>query len=438
MSNVLPEGWVKTNLSDILVINYGKGLTKKNRDPKGHVYVYGSSGIVGKHSQSLIKEKCIIIGRKGTVGSVFYTTGPSWPIDTVYYSIPSNEIYSKYLLYNLDSQNLKKLDKSTAIPSIRRDDLYEVSVNIPPYNEQVRIVSKIEELFSRLDQGTKTLQETLSQLEKYRQSILFSAFHGVLTEKWRKRSDSILCEYPLEPPTDEYWNLPDTWRWKKFYQIAKINPKLPYEITDDQLVSFIPMANVEEETGDIDLSEERRYGEVKNGYKRFINDDIIFAKITPCMENGKIAIPRNLKNNIGTGSTEFHVIRMKSSAYLNKFYYYYILQKWFRTIAEMHFTGSVGHRRVPTDFMKNVFVPVTNLDEQEKIVEIIESNFSIIEKNKREIIECMNKCNLLKQSILQKAFSGELVPQTPEDEPASVLLERIKSEKAIQSRGRKK
>lgn len=138
--------------------------------------------------------------------------------------------------------------------------------------------------------------------------------------------------------------LPENWTKTTLQEIASINPPLPNELLDTTEVNFLPMKRVEENTGKIDLSEIKTYGEVKKGFTKFINKDIIFAKITPCMENGKIAIVDSLKNGIGFGSTEFHVIRFHTS--INRsLYFYYLLQKNVRDVLASKMTGTVGQKK---------------------------------------------------------------------------------------------
>ena len=114
--------------------------------------------------------------------------------------------------------------------------------------------------------------------------------------------------------TEEQNNLheiPKSWVWTNIEEIAEINPRsLKVNIPYDLDVTFLPMKAVEAGTGNFDSSIIRKFSEVRKGYTPFADGDIIFAKITPCMENGKVAIVRNLKNGIGFGSTEFHVVRL--------------------------------------------------------------------------------------------------------------------------------
>jgi len=198
------------------------------------------------------------------------------------------------------------------------------------------------------------------------------------------------------------------------------------------------MKLVEEEINKIHLIETKLFHEVQKGsYTPFIENDVIFAKVTPCMENGKIAIMKNLKNEIGYGSSEFHVIRCKNDV-LNTYVFHYVVQAKFRKEAEMQMTGAVGLRRVPKKFLEDYQIPLPpTLNEQHAIVREIESRLSVCDKVEESISESLEKAEALRQSILKKAFEGKLLSeeeiakckQETDYEPASVLLERIKKEK---------
>src|SRR4051794_18744889 len=102
----LPPGWVRTAVGNVLDIRYGKGLPQSKRDEGGSVPVYGSNGIIDRHTQALTDGPCIIIGRKGTAGAVHLSRGPCWPIDTTYYTQPPTELCLQYAYYALDTLGL--------------------------------------------------------------------------------------------------------------------------------------------------------------------------------------------------------------------------------------------------------------------------------------------------------------------------------------------
>ncbi len=228
--------------------------------------------------------------------------------------------------------------------------------------------------------------------------------------------------------------LPDGWVKSNLTKISTINPPKPNigTIKDNLEVSFVPMKCVQELTGKVDLTTTRKYTKVRRGYTYFRNGDIIFAKITPCMENGKVAIMDNLKNGIGFGSTEFHVVRLTDDLSCRKFYFYYLVQDEFRNAAQNHMKGTAGQLRVPVDYLENVLVPIPPLPEQYRIVQKIESIFAQIDAAKerlerlaRQTSSGPDSISQLKSSILKQAFEGKLVPQDPNDEPAEALLKRL-------------
>ena len=163
------------------------------------------------------------------------------------------------------------------------------------------------------------------------------------------------------------------WPTKPLGDVCAINPKLavsenPAANTE---VTFVPMAAVDEVTGSIARAELRHYNQVSKGYTPFRENDVLFAKITPCMQNGKAAIARNLSNGLGFGSTEFHVLR-PNPGLLPEWVFAFIRQPSFRLAAEAHFTGTAGQQRVPVDFVREFPIPVPPLPEQERIVKLLD------------------------------------------------------------------
>ncbi|EMJ90419.1 type I restriction modification DNA specificity domain protein [Leptospira kirschneri str. JB] len=212
-------------------------------------------------------------------------------------------------------------------------------------------------------------------------------------------------------------------------QVAEINPKLTaYErLSDDLEVQFLPMKLVEEVSGKIQLSEVRKIGEVKKGYTPFENEDVIFAKVTPCMENGKIALVSNLKNGIGFGSSEFHVIR-SSDAIKAKYIFYYVVRQQFRNEAEAKMTGAVGLRRVPKQFIESVPIPLPPLVEQQRIVSKIEELFSELDKGIENLKTTQQQLKVYRQAVLKSAFEGKLTKDWRDQNPDQSVSENIVEE----------
>lgn len=232
-------------------------------------------------------------------------------------------------------------------------------------------------------------------------------------------------------------SLPDNWSLVRLGDIAQVNPKFdPDDIATNLDVSFVPMKAVEERTGRIDLHIEKRLAEVQRGYTPIKDGDIIFAKITPCMENGKVAIANNLKNGVGFGSTEFHVIRV-GTMINRKLLFYFLLQDDYRHKAQRNMTGSAGQLRVPKSFIEDTMFPCPPSSEQNRIVAKIEELFSDLDAGVEALKKVKAQLVRYRQSVLKAAFEGKLTEEWREAnrgsvEPASALLFRLE-----EARGKK-
>ena len=390
----------------------------------------------------------------------------------------SRQFFFFYFLQQKFRQEAKRaMTSGVGLLRVPTNYMRKVRLPLPPLLEQQAIVVKIEELFTKLDAGINALHKAQSQLKRYRQSVLKAAFEGKLTEAWRVEHQEeiepafVLLECILKErrekweakqleqmkakekmPKNDKWKtkykepvvsdtsnlpeLPKRWTWATLEEVSELNPRIDKQSIDDDLeVTFLPMKRVEELSGKIDLSETKRFSELKKkSYTPFQDGDVLFAKVTPCMENGKIAIAYDLKNGIGFGSTEFHVIRLWEEQ-SRQFFFFYFLQQKFRQEAKRAMTGAVGLLRVPTDYMRKIPIPLPPLPEQQAIVSEVESRISVADEVEKTITAELKRAEQLRQSILKQAFSGKLVPQGPNDEPASVLLERIKAEKAQHIQG---
>lgn len=474
-SQKLPLGWTSTTLNEIAFqINPGFPSGKHNKDEKGIPHIrpmnINSNGEIDLNVVKYVQVETYDPLLKGDV--LFNNTNsPQLLGKTTYIKDDTNWAYSNhmtrirlpyfinsawisYCLNYLFSQGFFRMNCVNHVNQASINSTFlstKVVIPFPPLNEQKRIVSKLEELFTKLDAGVEYLKKTQILLKQYRQSVLKYAFEGKLTEKWREKNQYKL-EYTtksleeIKPLIKQYkkidnetiryqiqenWDIPDGWVLTKLKDISLINPKIEYKFSDDLIVSFLPMRNVEEQTGVIDLSLTRKFSEVRKGYTPFVNDDIIFAKITPCMENGKIAIVNNLKNGLGFGSTEFHVIRLPSIL-PRKFLFFYLIREDLRNDAQRNMKGTAGQLRVPPRYLENLPIPFPSIPEQNEIVLELEKNFSIIENSQKIINSIIFRSKILRNSILKYAFEGKLVPQDPNDEPASILLEKIKQEKSLE------
>jgi type I restriction enzyme S subunit len=184
-------------------------------------------------------------------------------------------------------------------------------------------------------------------------------------------------------------------------EACQVNPKKGQDkrLVSGLTVSFVPMPAVSEK-GEIDPSETREYDTVRAGFTYFAENDVLFAKITPCMENGKGAVARGLYSGIGFGSTEFHVLRPISGK--TNPYWLYMLTAFsqFREDAANNMTGSAGQRRVPASFLENYQVSVPPMGLQEQFAAFVVQ----IDKSKFDLKQSLEKLEMLKKSLMQQYF----------------------------------
>ncbi|MFM0285048.1 restriction endonuclease subunit S [Paraburkholderia megapolitana] len=202
-------------------------------------------------------------------------------------------------------------------------------------------------------------------------------------------------------------DLPQGWVETCIDAIAEVNPGRLGDIAVDAQISFVPMLAVSDIDGEIFNPTIRSYGEVSKGYTQFREGDVIFAKITPCMENGKIAVARALEGGVACGSTEFHVVRPFGDI-SSDFLWRYLRQKSFRNDAEASMTGAVGQRRVPASFLKEHRLALPPLPEQKRIVARLDSLTSKSRRARDHIDHIPRLVEKYKRAILAAAFRGDL------------------------------
>lgn len=221
--------------------------------------------------------------------------------------------------------------------------------------------------------------------------------------------------------------LPEGWAALKLSDICKINPRGKSGLAGDDEVSFVPMAAVSEISGSIVAAEIRQLKDVQKGFTPFQEGDVLFAKITPCMENGKAAIARNLVNQRGYGSTEFHVIR-PSTMVLAEWIFAIIRTTEFRRAAASSFQGAVGQQRIPSSFLETFIIPLPPLSEQQRIIEILQE----AEEIRRLRAEAESKTSDLVSAMFRWIF-GEIGRNTKHwpITPVSSFVESFQGGKSL-------
>ena len=318
----------------------------------------------------------------------------------------------RYLFYYARSQKKKFIDKGKggAQPNISQEIIKSHFIPLAPLSEQQRIVERIESLFAKLDEAKEKVQTVVDDFGLRKSAILQKAFHGELTKQWRKVHGVGL----------------DSWENVSLSDVCKVNPKKidAKELSDDLEVSFFPMPSLSEVYGEITEPQTRRLKEVRTGFTNFSEGDVVFAKITPCMENGKSAVIGKLVNDIGYGTTEFYVLRCGKKLY-NRYLYHLVRDQHFRNEAKAVMTGAVGQQRVPKSFLETYPLQLPSVPEQHEICRILDEMFAKEMKVKDSSESVLDQIDIIKKSILARAFRGELGTNDPGEESAVELLKKV-------------
>jgi type I restriction enzyme S subunit len=303
---------------------------------------------------------------------------------TVALRVNDKLVYAKYVFYFLwfyhkNGKTEQFQMRTTGIRNLHIVDYFKRLIPLPSLDEQKRIVQIIEKKLHAVEKAKKAINTQLEITERLLDSYISIGYN-----------------------TKKYKNI-------TLDEISLINPSTKGKIPKDNFmeVSFIPMNAVEANTGNIVSAEIKPLQAVRKGYTFFENNDILFSKITPCMQNGKHTIAKDLKNGIGFGSTEFHVIK-PSEYVLPEWIHYFIRQSKYLSNAKNYMQGAVGQQRLPDDFLRNTVIPLPSLKEQKKIILKLNYQKTKIAVLRKYLFDQLSYFDALSSSILYQAFRGEL------------------------------
>lgn len=391
----------------------------------------------------MIQKGAVVVSIYATIGRVGILGEDMTTNQAIVAIIPNEEFINKYLMYAIDYFKFQLYNEviTTSQQNINLGILQNMVIPKPPLEIQKQIVAeceKVEEQYNTIrmsveeyqnlikailqkcgiidDGGGYELNSILENLQKLESKLDFNLLLSLIEEQISH--SEVLVEETQSKERKQDFNAfknfsktiqellqtlstPPKDGWKRISlkneQYIELNPskKEISKLDENMLVSFIEMASVSDK-GYIQSKIDRSLNEVRKGYTYFIENDILIAKITPCMENGKCAIAKNLTNNIGFGSTEFHIFRAKTGLD-SSFLFYNLNQQNIREKAALAMTGASGHKRVPISFYENLTIPLPPLEIQEKIVQNIELveqqidflnlKLEFLEKEKEKILQ---------------------------------------------------
>jgi len=436
----------------------------------------------------LLNDGDIVISRAGSVGVSYLIKSPKNAVFASYLIRFKPLIDKQYFKYFLDGpfywNAITENKLGIAVPNVNANKLKEISIPIPPENEQHRIVDKIEELFSELDKGIESLKTAREQLKVYRQALLKHAFEGKLTEQWRKDNADKLetADHLLERIKQErearYQQQLEDWKaavkqWEADGKEGKkpAKPKMPKALGDfspDELADFSLLPAGWEWVKFDKICEHDQYAikagpfgsalkkehYSETGYKVYGQEQVIsgdpylgdyyvpekkYQELITCKIKpqdilislvgtvGKVLV---LPEDCAEGIINPRLIKVSANTecYLPEFFKYYFESMYLKSLYKLQTHGATMDV-LNLGIIQSLPFPFCSIEEQQDIVRKLDSALSVIEQYDAEIESSVRQSEALRQSILKKAFSGQLVPQDPDDEPASALLDRIAKEK---------
>ena len=355
-------------LGEVIELHYGKGLPKYNRKPDGEYPVYGANGILDYSDKFLLEGDAIIVGRKGSAGEVTRVSGKFWPSDVTYYVLGNSKIDIDYLFHALKNLSLQRLAVGVK-PGINRNRVYELEIPLPPLAEQKKIVARLEGLLTKIKEAKRLRAEA----QEAAQNLLPAELHKIFEEGKRKG-----------------------WEGKELGEVVKM--KTERNAKND--LPYVGMEDVESGSGRFLGSLEPK--DVKSTTFIFDKDSLLYGKLRPYLNKAM------LPDFEGHCTTEFMPIVPDRNILIREWLFYWITSG---ELVKRIFATSTG-TRMPRANMKEVLkfkIPLPPIAEQKKIVARLDS---LSEKTRQiQVLQSQTAQDFkdLEQSILHRAFTGELV-----------------------------
>lgn len=363
-------------------------IQKEKKGYKRYLYISDFTGsnkhqiyVLDEYSNKEVFEGDLIMANTSNTSAQIFWGQDGILSNNLFKIEPDKSLVNKEFLYHYFKSNLfwnyvNFHLKQAAQPHLGHKIFKNHELKIPPLPEQQRIVAKLDGLFAKIDQAIGLLEENIAHTKALMGSVLDEIFSD---------GDVMLKDACIVGP-------------KK----SEVR-----DLDEDLEVSFLPMKDLNEHDINFKPNEIKRKNEVYKGYTYFADGDVILAKVTPCFENGKAGLAKNLLNGIGFGSSEYHVLRPKKNV-LAEWIYFAVLTEQFRVTGKENMTGAGGLKRIPRPFLEQWKIPVPEISIQKKQIKRIVKIQEETKKLESSINEKLNDLKTLKSSLLDQAFKGAL------------------------------
>ena len=370
---------IKKKWADILQIISGRNQ-KDVVSESGKYPIYGSGGIIGYANDYLCEPGTTIVGRKGTINNPIFVNERFWNVDTAFGISPRQGLSPKYLFYFCQSFNFKALDKSTTIPSLAKRDLLNIEMPVPPFPEQQRIVSRIEELFSQLDASVAELKTAKERLGVYRQAVLKEAFEGDYPQVQLKEISTAISGYAFK---SKLYSSDGKYVVVKIGNVKERHFEFSRDLTRTNEADETILDKYLLQRGDCLITLTGSRGKRDYGFVTMIKGQ------TNYLLNQRVA-----------------AIRFDREKAIPDFFQYYLASPVYRNAFFRYETGNVGQGNVGIKALTEPIVILPDIEQQWEIVEKIESRLSVCDSIEKTVDTALQQAQALRQSILKKAFEG--------------------------------
>jgi type I restriction enzyme S subunit len=467
MSN-LPRGWTDATIEQLAgaegLTTDGDWIETKDQDPNGDVRLvqladigdgefrdrsarFVTSQTVRRLNCTLLEEGDLLIARMpDPLGRACIFPGVGQPaitaVDVFVWRPSPVGPSSRWLMYFVNSHDVRvrmtEQAGGTTRQRIAGGRVKQLEIRVPPLPEQSRIVAKIDSLSAKSKRASDQLAHVARLVERYKQATLAAAFRGALTQEWRRThptSHPALGSEGIDQRVGELSGLPASWCWTAICEVATVSGGLTKNAKRAHLprqVPYLRVANVYanelrlDDTAQIGCSDQEL---VKTKLQR---GDLLIVEGNGSIDQlGRVAL---WNDEIVNCSHQNHIIRGRPGPNLLPSYaLYWLLSPDGRRAIEAIASSSSGLHTLSISKVEGLPIPICTRDEQQEVIRIVEAALLWIDRLAKEATSARNLVDHLEYAVLAKAFQGELVPQDPSDEPASMLLERLRGERRVLS-----
>lgn len=349
--------------------------------------------------KKLPNQSILIIGIGATLGKVGLVEKSCSTNQQINAIVTNKYCRPKFIAYALFVQRdiMKLISSSATLSIMNQEKTKSLILAVPSFEEQTAIVTYLDSQLSQIDALIGKQQSLLEKLAEQRTATITQAVTKGLNPDVLMKDSGVA------------WlgEVPSHWEVKRLRFTIQLNPvKSELNLSDETLVSFVPMEAVNFDKN-LTLNQEKPIDEVYKGYTYFCDDDVVFAKITPCFENGKSAIAKNLTNGVAFGTTELHVLRA-NNLLNNQFLYYLIKSDLFMKTGEAEMYGAGGQKRVPENFIKNFVLGFPPLTEQTAIANYLDEQTADIDRLSDTVRQTIDRLQEYRSTLITQVVTGKI------------------------------